>query len=583
VDAGAVALLALPWLVLLADPLWVYSSLYRDPWAYFGFFQNLPGQLAAFKDHYAAGRLSVLLPGWAAYSVLPPATANLVLHVGVYSVAVLSGYAALAATVGRRAAFLAAAALGGHYFFLRAVGWDYADGYVVAYFLLATALVTRATRPGRWWKVWSAAAGAVAAAVAVAYLGAVVLLIPLAGLFVVLNRAGGRHPLDAAGFWVGAGFFGALAGFGLISRLLGGSVVFFLPSLVYAARTFGPEAASQYIFSPTQWVGRAGWLIFPVAAVAGAVVNLARLAVQWHRGEGTRADGNAAFFQLQFLGLLGLLGVKQMRGEFASLQVWLAASWAVMTPAFLAFGGQLRRWADGLTPGQFRAVAAVWVVLAAGGCLTAERLHIPGWGSAIPLAVALAGAVTAVLLFQTCPPRFGVGVAAAALFGLVCMSARAHFKMSDSLCGAAVPIQLDRCEAFDPQRRQCFRTIAEAARWANGLAPAGKVWFWYNLNDPLGPVYDMAAHTNGHYLQIVNVRFPDLPDGKVYRGDQVQTIARSGGGAVVVLSDDPAAGEKTLYWIRGCGMRAEQEDVRVLGRPPVAVRATVIRVAAQTH
>ena len=47
------------------------------------------------------------------------------------------------------------------------------------------------------------------------------------------------------------------------------------------------------------------------------------------------------------------------------------------------------------------------------------------------------------------------------------------------------------------------------------------VWFWYRLDDPLGPVYDMAAHTNDHYLQLVNVRFPDLPDGKVYRGEPV--------------------------------------------------------------
>jgi hypothetical protein len=581
VDAGAVALLALPWLLLLADPLWVYAGLSRDPWVYFGFFQNLPGQLAAFKDHYAAGRLSVLLPGWAAYSLLPPAAANLALHVGVYSVAVLSAYAALAAAVGRRAAFMAAAALGGHYFFLRAVGWDYADGYVVAYFLLATALTTRATRPGSYWKVWSAAAGAVAAAIAVAYLGAVVLLVPLAGLFVVLNRGGGRHPLDAAGFWVGAGFVGAIAGFGLASRLLGGSVVFFLPSLVYAARTFGPEAASQYIFSPREWVGRAGWLILPAATTAGAAVWLVRLAVRWRRGGATRTDVGAACFQLQMLGLAGVIGVKQWRGEVGFLQIWLAASWAVMPPAFLALGGQLGRWADGFTPGRFRAVTAAWVAVVVGGCLTAERLHLPGWGAAVPLAVALAGAVAAVLAVQVLPPRIWVGVAAAALLGLVSVSARAHFRIADSVCNPEARVRFERCRAFDPDRRACFHTVVETARWAKELAPAGRVWFWYDLNAPLGPVYDTAAHTNGHYLQIVNMRFPDLPDGKVYRGDPVQVIADRGGGAVVVLSDDPAAGERAAYWLRGCGMTVTPCEVREIGRRPVAIRATVLRVAAR--
>jgi len=577
-DRGALALLALPWLVLLADPLWAYASLYRDAWAYFGLFQNLPGSLAPFRDHYGTGRLSALLPGWVTYSVLPPVAANLVLHVGVYSVAVLSGYAAVGAAVGRRAAFLAMAALGGHTFFLRAAGWDYVDGYVIAYFLLTTALITRATRPGPYWKAWCLAAGAAAACVAVAYLGAVILLPPLAVLFVLLNRTGARHPLDTAGFWLLAGLLGTVAGFAVVSKLLGGPAEFFLPSLVYAARTFGPEAAAQYVFPPRDWAAKAGWLIIPAAASAGAVVWLIKFVLRRRRGEADRADAAAAFFQLQLLVLLAFQSVKQARGEFGGLQVWLAVSWGLMIPAFLALGGQLGRWADALPPGRFRAVAAAWVGLAVLGSAAPDRLHLPAWGAAVPLAAALAAAVVAVLALQL-RPRVSVGIAAAALLAFANATAREHFRMADSLQGAGAPIQIDRCEAFDPQRKQVFRTVAEAARWANGLAPAGKVWFWYNLDDPLGPVADMAAHCSYHYLQVVNVRFPDLSDGKVYRGDPVQVIRDSGGGAVVIFSERPDAAERALYWLRGCGMAAEVEDERVVGRAPVALRAVVIRVA----
>jgi hypothetical protein len=575
VDGWAVAVLALPWLALAADPLWVYSGLARDAWAYWGLMQDLPGGLAAFRDHYSAGRLSALLPGAAVYSLLSPVAANLVLHVGVHTVAVLSGYAAVAAVAGRRAAFLAAVALGTNPFFLRAAGWDYVDGYVIAYFLLATALAARAGRPGRHWRVWCAAAGAAGGCAVVGYLSAALLLPGIAALFLVTNRGGGRHPAEAAGFWAIVGFFAAFALFAAASKLLGGPVVFFLPSLVYAGRTFGPEAAAQFIFPPHEWASRAAWLVLPAAAAVGAVVFLVRWASR--RGESNPA---AAVLQLQLLGLAGILVVTQVRGEFGALQVWLAASWALLAPAVLSVGGQLGRWADALSADQFRLVAAGWVAVFTLAAVPPDRLGFPAWAAAVPLGVALAAAMLGLVAVQVFPARATVGFTVAVLLAGAGAVARDHFRIANSVCNPEARVRFDRCQAFDPRRAECFRTIAEANAFARSLAPAGKVWFWYNLDDPLGPVYDTAAHTDFHYLQVVNLRFPDLADGKVWRGDPVQTIARAGGGAVVVLSDRPDAADRALYWLRGCGMTAHAEPERVVGRPPMALRAVVIRVAA---
>src|SRR2546423_750763 len=92
-DAAVPVLLALPWLLLVADPRWVYGSLYRDAWIYFGFFLDLPGHLRAYPDFYGCSRLSVTLPGWLAYRLLPPVTANLVLSLAVYYAAVFAGHA----------------------------------------------------------------------------------------------------------------------------------------------------------------------------------------------------------------------------------------------------------------------------------------------------------------------------------------------------------------------------------------------------------------------------------------------------------------------------------------------------------
>jgi hypothetical protein len=251
-----------------------------------------------------------------------------------------------------------------------------------------------------------------------------------------------------------------------------------------------------------------------------------------------------------------------------------------MVAGFLALAGQWAGWLGRLSPGQFRWLAAAWAAVMLLAAAEPARLGLPDWGRWVPPAAALACGVAAAVLPQLGPARVAVGVALAVLLAAVGGSARTHFRMNDSIHGIDSKIGQERYEEFDPLRANYYRTIAETAGWARGLAPTGKVWFWYNLDDPLGPVADMAAHTNFHYFQVVNVRFPDLSDGKVYRGDPVQVIRDGGGGAVVVFSDRPDAAERALYWLRGCGMAAEVEGERTIGRAPVALRAVVVRVAA---
>lgn len=572
-DRGALALLALPWLVLLADPLWAYPGFTRDGWAYFGAFQDLPAYLKTYS-HYSCGRLTALVPGWVAYAALPPRAANLALHVGVYSAGVLAGYALLRGTVGRRAGLLAMVAMGGHFFFLRAAGWDYLDAYAIAYFLMAGAAAAAAGRPGRRWRAWALAAGAAAAALVTTYLAFVVLLPFLAGLLVLANRVGGRHSLEATGFWVTVGFVGTLAAVAVVSKALGGPALFLLPSFTFI-QSFGPQAKASNIHAPAHWLPWATWLLLPAAAAAGAVAWVLRAAAA------RRVGGPfAAYFQAQLLVLGALLWVAQLRGDLAFLQHRAPANATVMVAGFLALAGQWAGWLGRLSPGQFRRLAAAWAGVTLLAAADPARLGLPDWGRWVPPAAALGCGVAAAALAQFGPARVTAGVAVAALLAAVGGSARTHFRMNDAIHGIDSTIGQERYEEFDPLREKSYRAIAEAADWSRRLAPTGKVWFWYNLDDPLGPVYDMAAHTNFHYFQVVNVRFPDLSDGKVYRGEPVQTIARAGGGAVVVFSDRPDAAERALYWLRGCGMTAELEDERVIGRAPVALRAVVIRVAA---
>jgi hypothetical protein len=564
-----VALLVLPWLLLAADPQWVYSGMARDTWAYFGGYLDLPGCLRTF-NHYTLGRLSVLLPGWAAYSLLPAVAANLVLHVGVYSAGVLSGYAALARTVGRRAALLAMSVLGGNWCYLRAAGGDYIDGYAVAYFLMAAAALAAAAGPGRFWRWWAFAGGAAAAAVVTAYLALVVMILPLVGFFLAANRHGGRHPRDAAGFWVGAGFAAGLAGFAVASRALGGPLLFLLPSVTFA-QSFGAADRAVFFHDPGLWLHRAGWLLLPAAAAAGAVVALARAGL---RG----GSPLATYFQLQFLVLAGLLWYAQLAGHTALLQYRPHATATVAVTGALALAGQWSAWLGRFTPGGFRTLAAAWFGVVVLSCVDPGRFNVSDWGRLVPLPAALACVVGSAVFAQLAPARVWAGVVVVGLLAVGSMAARGYYWDGLFTPGVKDPIRQDRYEEYESRRSEVFRSVSATARWANGLAPPGRVWFWYNLDDPHGPVCDMAAHTNYFTFQIVNPRFPDLADGKLYCGNPVQMIARQGG-AVVVFSDDPAAAAKALDQLRRSGLRAELSEVRVTGHPPFAYTATVIWVA----
>jgi hypothetical protein len=566
-DPTVVALLALPFLLLAADPLWPYGSLYRDAWVYFGFFQNLPGYLRAFPEYYGTGRLTVLLPGWAAYSLLPPLTANLVLHFSLFYTAVFSAYFALGHTVGRRAGFLAAVLMGGHPFFLKAVGWDYVDGYAIAYCLLAHALLVQAAR-SRWWKGWVFAAGAAAGAVGVANIGLVLLLAPLPLFFIAASRGRERLPLDAAGFWFAAGGLALVVGLGLINRALGGPFLFLLSSLAFA-QNYTPGTARLYSFPISEWGARAAWLVFPAAAAVGAVVWLLRWPFRRYPG------GATAYFQGQLLALVAVQAVMQCQGH-SYLQSWFYASVTLAVPGFCALSGQWARRLDELTPAQFRALAAVACGVAVLSGLPVERMRTPG-GAPVWLAVALGCGVAGALLPLLRGTGLRAAVAAVVLLGAANLLARAQFRMADSMPGVAGILRLDACEDLGRHRKAVFLAAYDTARWVRQLGPPEQVWFWYDLREPLGPAYDLAAHTNGTYYRVVSWSFPEVAGGKTCDGHAVGHIPA--GDTVVVLSARPLADADAARVLRSHGLNAHVVGTHLLGRrAPVFLPAIVFRV-----
>jgi hypothetical protein len=126
-----VLLALLPLALLAADPRWLSSGLFLDPYIYLGYYLDLPGHLQAFPDHYISTRLPALMPGWLVYQLLPTVAANAALHLGLLYLAVALAYRLLVMTAGARTALLVCAVLVSNPFFLSAIGTDYTDGYAV--------------------------------------------------------------------------------------------------------------------------------------------------------------------------------------------------------------------------------------------------------------------------------------------------------------------------------------------------------------------------------------------------------------------------------------------------------------------
>ena len=269
---------ALPLLLLALSNDWIITPPgLIDPWVYFGYYQDLPQHLKSFDGTYYGTRLSTLLPGYAAYHCLPPLAANYVLHLGLYYACVMSLYWILARTVSPRAGLLAAACLGCQLFFLQAIGWDYINGFGIAYFFLSVLALTAAART-HFWKSNLVAAGIGSAALVIANTFYVVFLPYVAIHYLYINRQARRNPLlgSLVLYLLGA------AGLTLVLCLYNGLVAgrfWFLGPTLHFAHTFAGQT-NPWTAPVSIWLPAADWLVLPGAHRPGKSVFLLLVSIQ---------------------------------------------------------------------------------------------------------------------------------------------------------------------------------------------------------------------------------------------------------------------------------------------------------------
>lgn len=585
-QGDGLVLLLMPLVLLALDGHWIWSGPGRDNWIYYGYFRFARVYLEQFRDVYYSSRLSVILPGYLLRRLLPPLAANLVLHFGLYWLAVGAFYLTARAFVGRRAALLAVLVLGSQPYFLLAIGWNYVDGFGLAYFLAAAACLTlaagQAVRPGgppgaegpesegrpllgsapsRGRTPWGrrsclALAGAAATALVSANLFYTVYLPLLAAGYLALLWP---LPLRQAWrdlLWVIAGAAGAFCVLGLANRFGGhGYFLFLLPSARWLARF--SRAESGFKHPASQWLRGALWLAFPLLILLSSLATLLRGLLVRLFEPASRLGRLVLFTQLQYVAFFALMAAVELGPQGVTFEYHYYAS-LLLAPACLALAGQVALLVAGIDRRTLTILAAACVAALAISqlpLLPARAMAALAPTSLLPPVLAGAGC----LMIITSGRR---GLRPALLFLLLLAGAQLLIKNLGGFRESWRPFHHDAAGLF----HQIDSTLSVLQR----ADPSLQVRIWYNQEEDRAHYYlfDTVASALLICPHLVNFSFPDGGEGRLCGG---QPFAPGLTIAVLSARQDAAAAALATLTRFGLHPRLRQRVVVPGPAPPFAI------------
>jgi hypothetical protein len=204
---GHISLLVIfPIILAFINPNWIFNTYIIDDYIYLGYQIDLPAYIGWYPSdsHYFIERISWLLPTYYVRQLFSPLVANFVIHLSVYYLAIFSVYGILNRLFNQRIALITCLLMGQFSLFLRAVGWDYVDGYSLALLALCATLLTYAATAtkARWYLI---GAGAIASIMAVAQIFNIFYFPALGMYYLWLNHHEKRHHFGITLLYSGLG------------------------------------------------------------------------------------------------------------------------------------------------------------------------------------------------------------------------------------------------------------------------------------------------------------------------------------------------------------------------------------------
>ncbi len=534
---GLFALLLMPLAVLALDDNLFFGGPHRDAWIYYGYFQDGIDYLRRFPDYYYGSRLSVIVPGYLAVHLLPPVAANLALRLVLVWTTLACFWTVARARCGSRAALLAGFALVGYPYYFLMEGWNYVDGFGVAYFAVAMACASRHRSSGA--SAWLVGAGLALSAMVTANL-LYLILVPI-----VLWELAGDPLVRSRWRTAGGVALGALlgaAGCAGVYWVVAGSPNYLRASLQFGTRVLTGAQSNLWRLPLLEWLPRADHLVVPIALLLAAAIGLAR-----HRGV---PEQHARALYAAFAAAVVLA---QWSGRNIA-QMFYGAS-LLMLPAFWALGAHWAATAAPLPPRRFSALAMLAGAAALGPYALAplaDRLPVD-----LPLPVLLAiacGAAVAALL----RPGWAASVATVASLALVSVLLRAQLDWRSDLRGRA---------------RELYVQMDGAFRAIDDNDPERRARLWYDFGEPHGLVLDGIASAFLLCPRMVGNAFPAIEGGQMCDGSEIAP-----GALLVVLSERADAESLARRALAGLGFDARSERELAVPGPAAELRLRFLRV-----
>jgi hypothetical protein len=196
-----------PIVLALINPNWIFNTYIIDDYIYLGYQIDLPNYIDWYpsNEHYFIDRISWFVPTYYAHQIFPHIIANFVVHLSVYYLAIFSIYGIMNRLFHKRVALIICLLIGQFSLFLRAVGWDYVDGYTLALMSLCALLLTYAATSARarWYLM---GAGAVASIMSVAQFFNILYFPALGIYYLLLNHRHQRYHVVKGLFFAGIAF-----------------------------------------------------------------------------------------------------------------------------------------------------------------------------------------------------------------------------------------------------------------------------------------------------------------------------------------------------------------------------------------
>jgi hypothetical protein len=132
----------------------------------------------------------------------------------------------------------------------------------------------------------------------------------------------------------------------------------------------------------------------------------------------------------------------------------------------------------------------------------------------------------------------------------------------------------DGTRDFKGSKAAAFSCIVQTALLAKRVAPDSNAWFWFDIDEPLGPVFNAAACTHWWGIRIINTDFPRISTPHDLAANRIKSGSR-----IIALSENLKGSQPLmLSQLKSAGIRVKVLESSTINAGDVRFQALALGV-----